>query len=157
MPIWVVMLTAIALSMLFITPSVDAFSLRIFLAVQSIMSEETHSPSVSADDVKKPVENGIPNGQETPPMKSGPSHSNENINAQCNHNNTPEEENGHQPNSSTPLAQKKAPSVPLLTINEDENDDEGVVKGKPFGHSRKGSSISQVGGKGGVNCGRSLL
>ncbi len=57
-------------------------------------------------------------------------------------NNGTENSSDHSPDSATPVTIKKTPSVPVLTIKEEE--DEGVVKSKPPGHSRKGSSISQV-------------
>ena len=108
------------------------------------MFEENQTPPISTDSVNK---NNLVNGENKPVPEdnitcngvSDPS------NTEPDPSNNEQNDNCSQPKSSTPVTAKKVPSIPMLTINED--DDGGVVKSKPPGHSRKGSSISQVGRK----------
>ena len=57
-------------------------------------------------------------------------------------NNGTEDSSDQSHDLATPVTIKKTLSVPSLTVKEEE--DGCVVKSKPYGHSRKGSSISQV-------------
>ena len=106
------------------------------------MSSEGQAPPIPANGVEDVKTACIPNGQVTVP------------NDDPNPNPTPSSTNGgdsleeNPKDTSSPVVMKK--SSPMLTINEngddneEEEEDGGVVKSKPPGHSRKGSSISQV-------------
>lgn len=113
------------------------------------MSTDTDKSGIPSDSPGKHVPNGDvdhhieENGEDGSPivMKCDDQQ-------QCegqSHDNHVTESHDDSPKSSTPMITKKN-DVPTLTIDESEDLD-GTVKSKPPGHSRKGSSLSQVGGK----------
>ncbi len=102
------------------------------------MSDEIQTPPISTDDDNYNNKIVVINGDV--PI--------DNIMSNGVHDSVNEEHNNDHPKSSTPVIPKIVPNMQMLTINENDDDnnnnDDSVVKSKPPGHSRKGSSISQV-------------
>lgn len=104
-----------------------------------------NSPSTSS---KKPLNNSnLQNGDLNHTEDNDPIVMKCDNNTVENNNQSHDNQSHDDPKSSTPVNSKRTNTVPTLTIDESEDIDEGVVKSKPPGHSRKGSSLSQVGGK----------